>query len=186
MVNPYSKYLAYPNQSIRTRRDHKKYLGLIRAVAYLHQYQREIKSVEVEGAPVEYIEVTLEDIDKANHLANEVLGQSLDELARPSRTLLSAIYRMVKETSEQLQCPIEDVFFTRRMIREYINWTDWQVRAHIRQLEELEYLYARAGARGKEYAYALNYQGQAEETGKCYLNLTPVEEIRKLMKKDKD
>jgi hypothetical protein len=58
----------------------------------LHQYQRKIKTVDVEGEPVQYIEVTLEDLDKANTLANEVQGQSLDELAKPSRTLLSAIF----------------------------------------------------------------------------------------------
>ena len=56
----------------------------------------------------------------------------------------------------------------------------------IKQLEELEYLGTRVGARGKEYAYVMHYQGQAEEaTRKCYLNLTPVEEIRKMIKKEK-
>ena len=184
VVNPYSQYLAYPNQSLRTRRDHKKYLGLIQAVAFLHQHQRQIKTVDVDGKPVAYIEVTLEDIDKANTLANEVLGQSLDELARPSRTLLILIYRMVKEESGKLKIPMDELYFTRRMIREYTGWTDWQIKTHIKQLEEMEYLCVRIGAKGKEYAYALNYRGQAEETGKCYLNLTPVEEIRKLIRKD--
>jgi hypothetical protein len=182
VVNPFTEYLSYPNRSLRTRRDHKKYLGLIRTVAYLHQYQRKIQTVEVEGKPVEYIEVTLEDIDAANRLANEVLGQCLDELAPPSRTLLTGIYDMVKELTAKKQCPIDDVYFTRRQIREHTGWTDWQVKAHIKQLEELEYLHVRVGARGKQYAYALNYKGQGEQTGKCYLNLTPVEEIKKLIK----
>jgi hypothetical protein len=183
VVNPFTEYLTYPNRSLRTRRDHKKYLGLIRTVAYLHQYQRKIQTVEVEGKPVQYIEVTLEDIDAANRLANEVLGQCLDELAPPSRTLLSGIYNMVKDMVGKKQCPIDEVYFTRRQIREHTGWTDWQVRAHIKQLEQLEYLYARIGSRGKEYAYALNYKGQGVEGGKCYLNLTPVDEIKKLMKK---
>ena len=183
VVNPFTRYLSYPNKSLRTRRDHKKYLGLIRAIAFLHQYQRTIKTVEVQGKPVEYIEVTLSDIDKGNRFANEVLGQSLDELAKPSRTLLAAIYKMVKELSEKKDTPIDEVYFNRRMIREHIGWTDWQIRAHIKQLEDMEYLYIRVGARGKEYAYALSYRGQGEDSGKCYLNLTPVEEIRKLMKK---
>ncbi len=135
---------------------------------------------------MQYIQVTLDDIDKANRLANEVLGQSLDELARPSRTLLCSIYNMVKEISDKREIGIDEVFFTRRMIREHTGWSDWQIRAHIRQLEELEYLYVRIGARGKEYAYALNYQGQGESSGKCYLNLTPVDEIKKLIKKDKN
>jgi hypothetical protein len=219
VANPYSKYLSYPNQSLRTRRDHKKYLGLIRSIAFLYQYQREVKSIalsaEGEGQKadrrpltadrLDYIEVTLDDIDKANRLANEVLGQSLDELAKPSRTLLSHIYNMVKEIAEKQDIPLDEVYFTRRMIREYTNWTDWQVKTHIKQLEELEYLHIRIGARGKEYAYALNYRGQLERSvnpvcrevaagaedghnnglGKCYLNLTPVEEIKKLMKKEK-
>ncbi|MCP4996454.1 MAG: DNA primase, partial [Gammaproteobacteria bacterium] len=179
VVNPYAEYLKYPSHSLRARRDHKKYLGLIRAVAFLHQYQREIKTVEVDGKPVEYIEVTLADIETANRLANVVLGQSMDELAKPSRTLLSSIYKMVKEQTEQSNIPVDEVFFTRRMIREYTGWTDWQVKSHIKQLEELEYLVARIGAKGKEYSYVLNYNGQGEEEEKCYLNLTPVEEIRR-------
>jgi len=181
VVNPFTRYLSYPNQSLRTRRDHKKYLGLIRTVAYLHQYQRKVKTVNVDGDTVEYIEVTLDDIETANQLANEVLGQSLDELAKPSRTLLDAIYQMVKQIAVKLDKAIDEIHFNRRMIREHIGWTDWQVRTHIKQLEDLEYLYARIGARGKEYTYALNYRGQGEESGKCYLNLTPVEEIKKLM-----
>ena len=135
----------------------------------------------MEGKPVEYIEVTLDDIDAANSLANQVLGQSLDELSPPSRTLLTGIYDMVKELADKKDCSLEEIYFTRRRIREHIGWTDWQIRAHIRQLEELEYLWVRMGARGKEYAYALNYRGQG---GKCYLNLTPVDEIKKLLKKD--
>ncbi|MBL0379324.1 MAG: hypothetical protein JKP90_06565 [Desulfofustis sp. PB-SRB1] len=55
VVNPYAEYLNYPSHSLRARRDHKKYLGLIRAVAFLHQYQREIQTVEVDGTPVEYM-----------------------------------------------------------------------------------------------------------------------------------
>lgn len=185
VVNPFTEYLSYPNRSLRTRRDHKKYLGLIRTVTYLHQYQRKIQTVEVEGRPVEYIEVTLDDIEAANRLANEVLGQCLDELAPPSRTLLTGIYEMVQEMAENKDCALDEVYFTRRQIREHTGWTDWQIRAHIRQLEELEYLHARMGSRGKEYSYALNYKGQGEDNNKCYLNLTPVDEIKKLMSKTK-
>ena len=162
VVNQFSKYLSFPNRSLRSRRDHKKYLGLIRAIAYLHQYQREVKSVEVDCEPVEYIEVTLEDIELANRLSNEVLGQSLDELSKPSRSLLSSIYSMVKGKCGEDE-RLENVTFTRRQIREYTSWTDWQVRTHLKQLEELEYVHARTGSWGKEYSYALYYQGQGKE-----------------------
>jgi DNA primase len=193
VVNNYDQYLSYPSANLVTRRDHDKYLGLIEAIAYLHQYQRETKTIEVDGRPVEYIEVTLEDIDAANALANQVLGQSLDELARPSRALLEAVYKMVKEIAKQRNIPVDEVYFDRRQIREYIGWTDWQIKTHIKQLEQLEYLHVRMGAQGKQYSYALNYNGQGETGDRFYLNLTPVDEIKKLMgstsaktKKDKE
>jgi DNA primase len=185
VVNPFTPYLSYPSQSLRTRRDHKKYLSLMRAIAFLYQYQRETKFMEIEGERVEIVEVILDDIAKANKIANEVLGQSLDELAKPSRTLLNSIFQMVQEFSQKQNVSLSEVFFTRRDVREYTGWTDWQVKAHIKQLEEMEYVYVRMGARGKEYAYALNYQGQAEEnpSSRCFLNLTPIEEIKKMLKK---
>jgi hypothetical protein len=179
VVNPYSQYLTFPGNSLRSRRDHKKYLGLIRAVAFLHQHQREVKTLEVEGGRVEYIEVTLDDIEIANQLANDVLGQSMDELAKPSRTLLSLIYKMVEGLAESQNLPVDEVYFTRRMVREYAGWTDWQVKTHIRQLEDLEYLAAHMGSKGKEYSYVLNYHGQGEDSGRCYLELTTVAEVKR-------
>ena len=180
VVNPFTRYLSYPDGSLRTRRDHKKYLGLIRTIAYLFQYQREAKKAAVEGKEVEYIEVSLDDIDKANHLAHQVLGQCLDELAPPSRTLLTLIYHMVKAETDKTNEPIDQYSFNRRHIRERTGWTDWQIKAHIKQLEEMEYLHVRVGAQGKQYSYALNYKGEGGESGRCYLNLTPVCEIKRL------
>ncbi len=185
VVNPFAKYLTYPAHSLRSRRDHKKYLGLIRAIAFIHQFQRDVKTVQVDGEPVDYIEVTLDDIDKANKLAGEVLGQTMDELAQPSRTLLSLVYKMVKEIATEQNKTPDEIFFTRRMIREHIGWSDWQVKTHIKQLCELEYLAIRIGSKGKEYSYILNYLGQAEETGKCFLSLTTIEEIKRQMEKEK-
>jgi hypothetical protein len=50
------------------------------------------------------------------------------------------------------------------MIREHTGWTDWQIRAHIRQLEELEYLHVRMGSRGKEYAMPSTTKARARTT----------------------
>lgn len=185
VVNPFARYLSYPAHSLRARRDHKKYLGLIRAIAFIHQFQRKKKSVGVDGESVEYIEVTLDDIDKANQLADEVLGQTMDELAQPSRTLLSLVFKMVGELAGEQNKPLDGICFTRRMIRERTGWSDWQVKTHIQQLCELEYLAVRMGSKGKEYSYILNYLCQPEEAGKCFLNLTTVEQIKKQMAKEK-
>src|SRR5262249_54414565 len=88
VVNPYAEQLTFADCQTRTRRDHAKYLTLIRAIALLHQYQRPICTIELQGQLVEYIEATVEDIELANQLAHELLGRSLDELPPQTRNLL--------------------------------------------------------------------------------------------------
>lgn len=63
VANPYAQHLTFLDDTTRTRRDHKKYLSIIRSIALLHQYQRPHKSTVVRGKPEPFIEVTLEDIE---------------------------------------------------------------------------------------------------------------------------
>ena len=93
VANPYARELTFLDRQIRTRRDHMKYLTLIRSIALLHQHQRPRKTATHRGKTVEYIEVTKEDIATANRLAHEVLGRSLDELPPQTRRLLLLVGR---------------------------------------------------------------------------------------------
>ena len=58
VANPFAEQLTFIDDKTRTRRDHMKYLTLIRAIALLHQYQREVKTVNHNGQVLSYIEVT--------------------------------------------------------------------------------------------------------------------------------
>ena len=91
VVNPYARELTFLDSQTRTRRDHTKYLTLIRAIALLHQHQRPVKTATHRGRTISYIEVTRSDIETANRLAHEVLGRSLDELPPQTRRLLVLI-----------------------------------------------------------------------------------------------
>ncbi len=86
VVNPYAELLDFPNHRLRLRRDQLKYLSLIRSIALLHQYQRELKTVPDMG-PDPFIEVTIEDIELANSLTNGILGRSLDDLTPAAKNL---------------------------------------------------------------------------------------------------
>ena len=88
VVNPYARELTFLDSQTRTRRDHMKYLALIRSIALLQQHQRQRKTATHNGQALEYIEVKLDDISTANRLAHEVLGRSLDELPPQTRRLL--------------------------------------------------------------------------------------------------
>ena len=176
VLNPYAELLTFTSKSLRVRRDQTKYLNLIQTIAYLFQYQRQTHRVDYAGGTLEYINVTLHDIAQANTIANEVLGRSLDELSPPSRKLLGLIREMCEQQAEKDD---REKYFSRRDIREYAGWSDFQVKTHIRQLEELEYLYSVAGRKGKEYVYELA-PAHGGEDGKPFLvGLVEMEQLRK-------
>jgi len=177
IVNPYANDLSFPDFILHTRREQDKYLSLIEAIAFLHQYQREIKTMEYQGQKIKYIEIAIDDIEKANDLMIEILGQSLSELKKPSRELLLLIKKMVDEYCEKKNIRQIDFKFNRRDIREYTDWSDYQIKVHIKQLEELQYLLVAHGKRGKMFQYELAYDN-AENNKKIVIGLTDTKKLR--------
>ena len=159
VANPYARELTFIDAATRTRRDHMKYLTLIRTIALLHQHQRERKSVVHNGETVEYIEVTKDDIALANQLAHEVLGRSLDELPPQTRRLLTLIDNMATAECERLAIERTDLRFTRKQVRDFAGWGNTQLKLHLHRLEELEYLLVHRGGRGQSFVYELLYDG---------------------------
>ena len=179
VVNPYAPELTFQDSQTRTRRDHMKYLTLIRSVALLHQHQRPRKMVEHHGRTVEYIEVALDDIAMANRLAHEVLGRSLDELPPQTRRLLLAVDEMVTAECKRQKMERSDYRFSRRDVREVTGWGDTQLKIHLHRLEELEYLLIHRGGRGQSMVYELAFT-RPEDGGKPVLGgLIDVEKLRK-------
>jgi len=159
IVNPYADQLTFVDSQTRTRRDHEKYLTLIDSIALLHQYQREIKTVEYTGHTIEYIEVTLEDIEYANQLAHEILGRTLDELPPQTRTLLTLLNDFVSQRCEEQSRQRTDVRFSRRELREYSHWGNTQLGIHLDRLVTMEYVLLHRSGRGHTYVYELLYEG---------------------------
>ncbi len=178
VFNPYADLLTFTSKSLRARRDHTKYLNLILAIAYLFQYQRKTRTMDYSGKSIEYINVTLADIERANQIANEVLGRSLDELTPPSRNLLKLIREMVTTRCKQKHIKPGEYRFSRRDIREFSGWSDFQVKTHIRQLETLEYIYAVIGKKGKEYVYELLVTEEVCDEKPFLVGLTGIEQLK--------
>ncbi len=156
IVNPLAPTLDFASHVTRTRRDHMKYLTLIRAVTLLFQYQRPHRTTEHRGRSIEYIECTQEDVELATKLARAVLGRSLDELAPQTRRLLEQIIAMVEAWAGRERIDKRAVRFTPRHVREWTHAGQTQVRMHMKRLEEHEYLIAHRG-RGPIVSYELAY-----------------------------
>jgi DNA primase len=184
VVNPYARALTFRDDRTRTRRDHLKYLTLIRALALLHQHQRPLKSVRHQGERVEYVEVTLADIAVANRLAHEVLGRSLDELAPQTRRLLGLLDTMVREAGERQALARATYRFTRRDVRLFTGWSDFQVRVHLDRLVTLEYVLVHRGSRGQGFVYELLYDGQGQEGESFVMGLVDVEGLRASLRRE--
>lgn len=180
VVNPYVEQLAYPSDRLMHRREQKKYLALINAIALLHQHQREVKRAARGDVEIEYVEVTIADIALANELAQEVLARGFDELAAPVRGLYDELRKLCVQRAEEMNCQPDAVLLSRREIREATGWSDWQVRSYCRQLVEMEYLYATINGNGRPCVYSL---ARVEENGLDGLRgLTDVAAIRQQLK----
>ncbi len=169
VVNPYADQLTFLSDKTRTRRDHAKYLTLIKTITLLHQHQRETKLINHQGQAVEYIEVTISDIETANQIAHEVLGRTLDELPPQTRRLLNLINEHINQQCKEQELQRSDYRFSRRDIREFTDWGNTQIRVHMDRLTDMEYLIAHRGGRGQSFVYELLYNGK-DQQDKAHLN----------------
>jgi hypothetical protein len=151
VVNPFAPHLAFPHASLSARRDQKKYLLIIRAVALVHQHQRKIE----DGAVV----VDARDVEIADRIANETLGRSLYDLSPPSRRLLVAIREWRPEGE-----------FSQRELRARTGWRRTQLAEHVKELVETEYLVRRslATSAGRRVRYVLDWDGRGLDGEKFF------------------
>jgi hypothetical protein len=178
VVNPFAEQLTFLDDRTRTRRDHMKYLALIRCIALLHQYQRPVRTVEREGRQLEYIEATLDDIAAANALAHEVLGRCLDEMPPQTRRLLALLEKMASEVCAARKFERGDFLFSRRQVREFTGWGNSQLHVHLQRLVELEYLLMHRADRSQGFVYELVYDGAGKDGGRFLPGLLDVEKLR--------
>jgi DNA primase catalytic core len=166
VFNPYADKLRFLSHQLRTRRDHEKYLLLIDTLTVLFQYQRERKVIEGR----EHVVATLDDIERANALAHEVLGRGLDDMPPQTRRLLGLIQEMqgrapapadARASGSASSLPPRP--WRRRDLRAFCGWSDTALKVHLLRLVELEYVLA---SRDPEHLngqlYELMFDGDAK------------------------
>ena len=140
VANNHAEGLTFRTDRTRTRRDHAKYLTLIRTIALLHQHQREIKTVERDGQTIEYIEAMQSDIHKADELASLVLARSYEELPERTQFVWDTVNEMLIGACQQQEIGSEEFRFTRRELRLVSGIGNTQLKLHLDRLEDLEYV----------------------------------------------
>ena len=158
VFNPFAELLTFPTSKLRSRRDNEKFLRLITAICFLHQYQRKVKTYKLDsGQEFEYIECTIDDYRIAYDLLSDgVLENTLDDLPRPARALLNLIKEYLDKRAAKEDVLAERITFERKEIREYTSWSFAQVRNNFRILKDYEYIKLIKAQSGIAHQYKLN------------------------------
>jgi hypothetical protein len=145
----------------------------------LHQYQRPVQTIQHNGQSIDYVEVTLDDIEVANRLACDVLGKTLDELPPQTRKLLTLISELVTDECKKQGIEQKDFRFSRRQVRQCSGWSETQVRVHMQRLVTMEYLLTHRGGRGQSFEYELLYSGEGQQGDAFLMGLLDVANLKK-------
>jgi hypothetical protein len=159
VVNPFAHELGFADHRVRARRDHQKYLGLIEALAFLHQHQRPTKTAERGGRSIQYVEVTKEDIAVADRLAAAVLSNGLADLPPTTRHVLGLLDAMVTDMAKARGLDRADARFSRREVRERLGIGGTQLWVHLRRLVDAEHVIVHPSRHGRGVVYELAHEG---------------------------
>jgi DNA primase len=156
---PDADSLRFPELRVRARRDFRKLLGLVEVIALLHQHPREAKSIEHEGATVEFIETTVADIEVAQQLLDHVGGAGVDDLPPATRKLLVQLDEFVTDVAARENKSRPEIRFSRRQVREALGVGDTQCKVHLRRLVDSEFILAHRAPHGRGVIYSLAFNG---------------------------
>ena len=153
IVNPYAEELTLPEEVFKPRRTNNHYLQFIEAVTFYHQWQRPQRVIEETGEV--YVETTLEDIECANELLQDILLRKSDELTGACRNYLEQVKDYL-ETRDQVgedQEPITS--FSNLEIRKALRVNVSNQKRYTTSLIAHYYIRKVSGKKGTRYGYEI-------------------------------
>ncbi len=149
VINPFAEYLELPKSVFKPRRTNSHYLQFIEAVTFYKQWQRYRQYDKDTGE--EYIETTIEDIQEANELIQEVLLHKSDILNGACRQFFELLKTHLKVN--------EQATFTNAEIRKALRINPSNQKRYMIQLQLADLVRKAKGDKRKGYVYeVLNYE----------------------------
>jgi len=153
IVNPYSQYLNFPVNRMRTRRDHERFMDLIACIAHLRQYQ---KTIMHENGK-DYIFCDLKDYSYAYEImVKKVLARTLSDFSPSDIQLYDMVKELAKKKASEDNVKMSEVVLTQREIRDYsCKGHEW-VKFYLRRLVDYEAIIKNSAGRGSKGLYLLS------------------------------
>lgn len=145
VVNPFAELLKLPSEVLKPRRTNSHYLQFIEAITFYHQFQREQK-VNKETGEI-YIETTLEDIQEANKLMNEILLRKSDDITGACRNYFELLKSYLQQETQST--------FTNKEVRGWLRMPLSTVKRHNLELINCGYLKLAENKKQKGYRYEI-------------------------------
>lgn len=160
--------ILWPYGKLQMRREHQKFLSLVKAITLLHQYQRKTGSLQrADGSRMDFVQTTHADVELALALGKDIFARNADDVSPTGRTLLKDIISLVRDKQITLQAfesgqglQLAEIPFTRKELRERIGWSETQTRRNCEHLAELGYLGRIGGRQGTSCRYILVDTGE--------------------------
>ena len=156
VINPFAEHLQLPKSVFKPRRTNSHYLQFIEAITFYKQYQRE-KQYDTETGE-EFIETTIEDIEEANELMQEVLLRKSD--------LLNGACRQFFESLKAYLIKNNQTTFTNAEIRRALRINPSNQKRYMLQLQLAELVQKAKGNKRKGYVYEIVNYDDYETTNK--------------------
>ncbi|WP_299892428.1 hypothetical protein [uncultured Lacinutrix sp.] len=145
VINPFAEYLELPQSVFKPRRTNSHYLQFIEAITFYKQLQRKRRYDEQTGE--EYIETTIEDIEEANELIQDVLLRKSDTISGACRNHLERLKCYLKENNQ--------TSFTNTEIRKNLRLKESTLRNYNNQLLLEDYIRRIKKAKTKSYCFEI-------------------------------
>lgn len=156
VINPFAEYLELPQSVFKPRRTNSHYLQFIAAITFYKQMQREKKYDEQTGE--EYIETSIEDIQEANELIQEVLLRKSDLLNGACRGFFENLKAYLQKENQTT--------FTNSEIRRTLRLNPSNQKRHMVQLQLADLIRKAKGNKRKGYLYEVVSYDDYEDTNK--------------------
>ena len=176
---PFVHGLDFPTRKLDARRDQEKFLNLITVIAFMHQFQREERVMQIQGRD---IEATIQDDYRLAYdlFMHGTLQNTLSDLPKMARDLHKGIPSLRKKVAKTEGRKEKDVLFTCKMLVDHTGFSFVQVRNYLRALEEYEIIELATGYQnGQKKVYRL----VAESLNEINLSMIPTpEELEKRLR----
>lgn len=172
VINPYAEHLELPQSVFKPRRTNSHYLQFIEAITFYKQYQREQQVNEDTGEV--FIETTIEDIEEANELIQEVLLRKSDLLNGACRSFFEMLKAYLKANNQTT--------FTNAEIRRTLRINPSNQKRYMLQLQIAELVQRAKGDKRKGYVYEVTNYEDYQTTNKQIKDLLQsiVDKLKKL------